>query len=295
MMNILTLGHSGAGKTTFLLALYAQLIHSYDGFSIEHDASELYRAEELARLIGYLKRGHYPEPSNLSLDYKFHLCKRINNRDRRLSFTLYDYRGGALSERSTESPDVGELHQRISNADAVIAILDGEALMQNLSIHNRHFDRLLHHIHSAICQNKNKNRWLPVSFVVTKGDKYGLEELLTSEGFMYFKRGIMSNIVCSDYVKSCYTVTKVNSQQNENTALPLLFSILHSISRYSDKIVNRYEEDRAQMGLSERLFEWLSRDKKTAITRSLHNLAIMQHQLSSQLKKAVAEGQVIEF
>ena len=94
-MDIMLLGHSGVGKTTFAASAYAELQEDIGGFTLAAKSEEDHR--RLLDDATRIHRGLYPPPTNQRDRYSFDLCYQGRSC---FPFTLIDYRGTALFERS---------------------------------------------------------------------------------------------------------------------------------------------------------------------------------------------------
>lgn len=116
------LGHSNAGKTTYMALMYRLMNRGFKGFKITAD--DRAQHEELLGNARAVREGRYPPPTSRRSRYDFTLTywgRRISE------FTWEDYRGGALSDRSSEE-DVASLMEALTRADAVIVFVDAHAL-----------------------------------------------------------------------------------------------------------------------------------------------------------------------
>jgi hypothetical protein len=160
-MRIVMLGHSNAGKTTYMAAMY-QLMNGpkgYEGFRIV--ANDNKRHTELLNNARAIADDRYPPPTSRHSEYDFTLSfqgRKVS------SFTWNDYRGGAIMERSS-SPDTGKLLKEISAADAVVVFADAYELANNPASHQDVYE-LTDLMHRAITAGKAK----PLVLAFTKAD-----------------------------------------------------------------------------------------------------------------------------
>lgn len=167
------LGVSQSGKTCFIYAMYDFMQQSQSGFTfITNDPDvDMDLCDGWAQ-IAY--DGVWPNGTELTSHYDFSVLfhsKKI------MEFSWCDYRGGAVSGRSTENEDVTELQKRIKEsecliiclgADTVKALLSGDMRKQReLRTLNQHLSRF------AL---ENPERRVPVIFALTKSDLYTAEE-----------------------------------------------------------------------------------------------------------------------
>jgi hypothetical protein len=160
-MRIVMLGHSNAGKTTYMAAMYQLMNGSngYEGFRIVADDSA--RHAELLNNAKAIANDRYPPPTSRHAEYDF----TLSFQGRTVSaFTWNDYRGGALMERSS-SPDTGRLLKEISAADAVVVFADAYELATTPASHQDAYE-LTDLMQRAIADGHAK----PLVLAFTKAD-----------------------------------------------------------------------------------------------------------------------------
>lgn len=131
-MKITMLGNKGAGKTTFMLAMYAIMSGGVNGFSLctedlDDDIDLIDKWENLLYGEG-LER--WP-PANSEADYinySFNFNYAVTNN--LMKFDWLDYRGGALdeTEAGNNSKDVAQIRQRLRESDCIFICISGEYL-----------------------------------------------------------------------------------------------------------------------------------------------------------------------
>jgi hypothetical protein len=121
-MDIVMLGHSGAGKTTYMALMYEQLNRGLAGFRVSAERNADH--QRLLRQAGDIRRRRYPPPSDQRAVYD--LLLRHEGSDV-VEFRWRDYRGGALTER-TASGQTTELIEDLASADGIVAFLDAKEL-----------------------------------------------------------------------------------------------------------------------------------------------------------------------
>ena len=200
------LGHSSAGKTTFMAALYFRMSNGLYDYKMRYDSFANYwfkrytknhsnytldesrqEEKELEMISQNVSKGIYPPATAIRQEYVFKMRYKYYNE---IEFNWFDYRGGALMERSSQSSDSAELISKIKSSDALIVFLDGTKLEGNLSRNEREFRRLVYLVKSAITSISVKDdTYYPISFVITKEDL--CPNVLDSEGFAYFGDNIL--------------------------------------------------------------------------------------------------------
>ena len=120
---ITALGHSGSGKTTFLLGMYAVMSGGLHGYFL--NAVDLDVDRDLARKWErLLDDGNLPPPnSNTAIPYEFDFLEGIHPL---LRVDWLDYRGGALDDEAGGlNSDVVEVQERLKLSDSIYLVLEG--------------------------------------------------------------------------------------------------------------------------------------------------------------------------
>lgn len=122
---ITMLGTVGAGKTCFLVGMYADMSGGRRGFTFSTNPDDdLDLSDKWSRLVEAGPDRWPPPTSTQPKSYTF----GFNYGFRRImEFDWIDYRGGALSDRSTEA-DVQELKQYLRQSSCVMLCVSGEYL-----------------------------------------------------------------------------------------------------------------------------------------------------------------------
>lgn len=68
-MNILMVGHSGAGKTSFMAGMYKYLGEDQNGYGI--CAKRSTQKQQLLRMSDGIERGYYPSGTDVQQCYEF--------------------------------------------------------------------------------------------------------------------------------------------------------------------------------------------------------------------------------
>jgi hypothetical protein len=128
-MKITMLGHSDAGKTTYMASMYAIMNaqhRSSRGFGIvalnavDHEAL-LHLGNRIAT------SGDYPSPTDVRSEYAFSLT--LNGKPM-VPFTWVDYRGGALYDRTGGDSELDALSNDLRSSDAVLVFMDASKLVE---------------------------------------------------------------------------------------------------------------------------------------------------------------------
>lgn len=173
-IKITMLGTTGAGKTSYLLGMYAVMQTGVQGFTLaakdmDLDLELTQRWEKLISLQG---EDRWPTPNAAAMEYYdfdfsygFHPLMR---------FQWLDYRGLALSDRSTEQ-DVADLVEYLQASECLFLCISGEHLISELTpstVRDIKSDRMNQFIQQYISINKNPHlhKPFPVAIVITKYD-----------------------------------------------------------------------------------------------------------------------------
>ena len=124
-MNIVMLGHSDAGKTTYMSLMYDRLNKGVGGFRVAAAHDEDHR--RLRRAARAIREGRYPDGSDRRQEHAL----RLRYGDSPLiDFVWKDYRGGALTERASEA-QAAELFADLRKADGIVLFVDAHDLVSN--------------------------------------------------------------------------------------------------------------------------------------------------------------------
>lgn len=100
-MNILMVGHSGAGKTSFMAGMYKNLGDAQEGYGIR--AKDSTQKKNLERMAQNLSVGQYPSGTDIQQMYRFELT--CAGKDV-VPFNWMDYRGGILLSEDPDDEDM---------------------------------------------------------------------------------------------------------------------------------------------------------------------------------------------
>lgn len=159
-MRIVMLGHSGAGKTTYMASVYGAMQRPHGGFSLRAvDAADHRRFLALAEgIVG----GTYPAGTDQRETYRFALRYRDLPV---LEFDWADYRGGAILEREA-GVETDRLRHDLAQADGIAVFCDADRLARGRRTASE-MGRLSHLLGRALGRD---TRRLPVVVVLTKRD-----------------------------------------------------------------------------------------------------------------------------
>lgn len=129
-MKITMLGHSDAGKTTFMASMYSIMNARHRtnrGFGIV--ATNEVDHQALLHLGNRIAiASDYPSPTDVRSEYEFVLTL---NGNAMVPFRWVDYRGGALYDRTgSGDTDLDALSNDLQNSDAVLVFMDASKLVE---------------------------------------------------------------------------------------------------------------------------------------------------------------------
>lgn len=231
-MDILMIGHSRSGKTSYMAGLYKEFGNKEKGIGIW--TSDYSKQSKLKRIADNISHGIYPTGTDIASEYDFWL--QIDNR-LVIPFNWYDYRGGALSESSKTSRDAQKLIEKIENADALIVFLDGEKIVEDTDEDAEDdYEILLWAIQKAVSRKRlGSGNYFPISFVITKGDLYAdYSPLYDSDGLEYFTP-FFKTIRDGNTVAGMISICEVAKTGVYNVFSPLLFSLYYGMPEYISK------------------------------------------------------------
>lgn len=160
-MKIVMLGHTGAGKTTYVSLMYREMQDGVAGFQVR--ARDSRQHDTLLKHARQILRGRYPDPTHQRSVYDLSL---FHDGTEVLPFSWRDYRGGALADRSTGT-GVGELHADLTTADGIVLFVDAVTLTRDRHA-TREVRRLTTHVQRAL--DSRDEVLTPVVVAVTKCD-----------------------------------------------------------------------------------------------------------------------------
>lgn len=173
-IKIAMLGTSGAGKTSYLLGMYAVMQTGVQGFTLSAKDIDLdlELTERWEKLISVTGEDRWPTPNAASMEH-YHFDFSYGFRPL-IAFEWLDYRGLALSDRSTEQ-DVMDLVEYVSQSQCLFLCISGEYLVDPVSpntVREIKSDRMNQFIQQYISVKKQPNNQqpFPVAIVITKYD-----------------------------------------------------------------------------------------------------------------------------
>ena len=173
-IKITMLGTTGAGKTSYLLGMYAIMQTGVQGFTLSAKDMDLdlELTERWEKLISTTGEDRWPTPNAAAMErYGFDFSYGFRPL---MGFEWLDYRGLALSDRSTEQ-DAGELVEFLSESQCLFLCISGEYLIDPVTpstVRKLKSDRMNQFIQQYIGFKKQPSSSdpFPVAIVITKYD-----------------------------------------------------------------------------------------------------------------------------
>ena len=184
-LRVVMLGHSGAGKTSYMASAYYRL-HSgifggrkdVDGFGIKClNPVDHSRLRELGKRIS---NGIFPLGTDQRSEYLFQMDFKkfgfgfMAARHELSQFVWADYRGGALEEDTTNSSQARALLQDLNTADAIILFIDSCTLTDGHSSPGRQLVKRLTNLLGNALQQRTSH--FSVVIALTKADLTNVSE-----------------------------------------------------------------------------------------------------------------------
>lgn len=175
-IKITMLGHSGSGKTCYLVGMFAhlQLGLNENGLTLSADnLDDSLRLNSLwDRMSGVEGEDRWPPPNDKANthEYRFSLNYAL---DPIMQFEWLDYRGGAISD-SPSQEDVATLQRTLAASSCVFLCVPGDYLKTALTVakaRDAKINMMVEHLTNAKKQLKNDGKKGPVvAIVVTMHD-----------------------------------------------------------------------------------------------------------------------------
>ncbi len=223
-------GHSGAGKTAFMAAMYKYLGEDKTGYGIHAEDST--QRTSLSRMAKNIVKGIYPGPTDIQSQYKFSFTIEGSEV---MPFNWMDYRGGLLTMKNPTDQEKEKFTDALKYADALIVFLDGEKLSDPSSRWNNEYRVLISCIQCAI-REKNKGVY-PICFVITKCDICGE----TFHGLEHFQT-LFEQIQSSKHIEAMVIRSVVNKDCVVYPFLALSYCIYRGLSFYATRRQAMLEE-----------------------------------------------------
>ena len=277
-MQIVMLGHTGVGKTTYMGAMYGHLQNAINGFSLAADSADDHK--RLMRIHREVLDGKWPPNTDQRSKYDFTL---MYDQEECFAFNWADYRGGAIRDRR-ESSQIDELMEDLREADAILIFCDG-AEIANGRTRSSEIGRMTQFVSRAIRDNE---RPLTVIIVYTKMDLVPQ----TAEGIFEPVTSLIETVSANETVYG--TVIPIACGPNpQNVELPVLFALYFGIilqTALLTAFIDRHEELRQEYVRQSQTFTgWVSDIFSTMISEPTYG-----DMARNQANQAAAKLSVLE-
>lgn len=232
IIRIVTLGHIGVGKTTYMASLYGELQRRYSGFTLR--AVDTQDHDSLKQMAQGVRKSVYPPPTARRDQYQFVL--QLQNDDV-LEFVWADYRGGALQEL-TEMEDAKLLQADLEQADGLMMLCDAHLLAQDAT-QLRHLRRMVVMVSHAL---RNAQQPLSLAIVFTKCDM--VENF--SESMLIHFSGLIEAINVSKQVQGALIPVSCGRRMM-NVPMPLLFALFAALNHRTIHLASEIEQQLAAL------------------------------------------------
>ncbi|MFF3721481.1 hypothetical protein ACFYYM_03785 [Streptomyces erythrochromogenes] len=219
-MDIVMLGHSAAGKTTYVSLMYAAMRDGIQGFSLRTDDVLVHGA--LTSAAEAVLRGRYPDMSSRRQVFEFVL--QYQGRDV-LPFRWRDYRGGALTERRADSPQAGQLQRDLVEAEGIVVFVDAHRLLTD-SGSDRYTRRMTVLVQRAL--EARGDQLTPLVLAFTKSDLLDLDRPGLLEQLVEPFDGLIAGVARTQHLRGAVALVACGPDP-VNVAVPVLWSLHHGI------------------------------------------------------------------
>ena len=287
-MKIVMLGHSGAGKTTYLSLMYAEMQVGIGGFQVR--AKDSGQHSQLLADARAIRSSRYPPITNRRASYD--LALRYNGAEV-LPFTWRDHRGGAATGRTSDGEDVGQLHQDLLQSDAIVMFLDGYALVHEPAA-AKNASRLSAHVLRAMRDRPEVPT--PLVIAVTKSDLIDIDDDKVSEKVFAPVEGLAKAIAATKHIFG--TIIPVACGPAPlNVVVPVLwslrFGLIGMLVRLSTELESSVKAANSAASLdtlADRVGSWWRGERSYATIAQNYRQAALRAQRQIQPLVKPAEG-----
>ena len=292
-IKISILGTTGAGKTSYLLGMYAAMQSGIQGFTLaaKNIDQDLELTERWEQLISTQGADRWPTPNagviehcHFDFNYGFRTI---------MGFEWIDYRGLALNDRSGEQ-DVQELSQYLISSECVFLTISGEYLQYSVvptTVRNVKSDRMNQFLQQYITKNyqPTPETPFPVVIIITKYDlcKHREKEEVIEDVKKLFQAlftpdsGWLVMICPVSLGKELETDVENGVIVPVNVHLPVVFAVYAQLRNHGiflktqrDHLKNNLQ----QIGQQNKLQQWLSQSDQENQTSELE---LINHQIET--------------
>lgn len=308
-VKITMLGTSGAGKTCYMLGLYATMQFGIQGFTLSAtDMDEDLRLTNAwENLVEEEGEDRWPPPTGMEpVKYEFNFSYGLR---RLISFDWLDYRGGALQDVST-STDVPILTSRLQQSDCVFLCVSGEHLSEGdlsetklrSNARKAGVQRMTLFLDKLAEDLKDHQKPFPIVIVITKADlclKRGkeaiIEDLKKMFGSLFMQNHDWLIMICPVSLgKTLGDNSDTGEIDPKFLHLPLVFALYAKFREYMMTEQERINQNRIRLetlGQGNWFQKMLSGDEVRSTAASLES---SQSQLQDIQKKMALLAQELQ-
>lgn len=218
-MNIVMLGRSSAGKTSYVSLMYDMMSRGVAGFRISADEDTDRRLRTAA--VG-IRHGRYPFASGQHAAH--HLTLHFAG-SAVFPFAWRDYRGAALLEETGKSEDARRLHADLRTADGMVLFADAPGLLRDGAASED--ARLLSSLSRRAIALRGE-RLTPIAIVLTKVDLVDWADPRVLEDLRKPFRPLMDAVARTIHVQGVI-VPVACGPRPIGVRLPVLWMLQHGI------------------------------------------------------------------
>lgn len=322
-MTITMLGVSKAGKSTYILGMYAELVQGVNGCFLH-----LPDPDAGARLFAQLERlrsGQLPEATEEPIPHEFSLT--FSGSSEWATMDLADFRGGApFEETHGKATDTAKLYQRLLTTDSIFVFLDAEHFREPVSpsrlqavrqaTGGDHFSNM---ISLALAERQRSGHFPPsVVVVLTKADLIDgrpgsvarkwpevqgeIRQVVGAAFQPHLAAQIFATSVVS-YEASANDRASVMSVQPCEPAYPVIFAVGCFLAER--RVAVQQQRDQAQLAYQEvkqrrdklaglpRVIQWLLSTRTVRVTMQANELMANLDRLDEQLTELARRSQAL--
>jgi len=287
-VKIMMLGHSGAGKTTYLSLMYAEMQDGIGGFRVR--AADTGHHQQLLSDARQIRSSRYPPATRQRASYDLALSY---NGSQVLPFTWQDHRGGAASGRSTDGEDVAQLTADLKEADGIVMFVDGAAIARDPAA-SRMAARLSSHVLRAMHQRAEV--LTPLVIAVTKCDLVDLDDEKVSAKISVPFEELAKAVAATKHIVG--TVLPISCGPSPlNVVVPVLWSLRFGVTGMAMRLNAQVEASASAMSsaaardtLTDRIVSWWKDERSWANIAESHRQTGLRALRQLQVLIPPAEG-----
>lgn len=286
-MDIVMLGHTAAGKTTYVSLMYAVMREGIEELSLR--AEDPFAHSNLMGAAEAVLSGRYPPASDQRAVFDFVLQHRGQDV---FPFRWRDYRGGALAERVAGSVQARQLHEDLKQAQGIILFADAQRLLGNRAAPGE-VRRMTVHVQHAL--EARGDALTPVVVAITKCDLVDMESDHVVEQLVAPFQQLVDGIAATQHLHGAL-VPLACGPEPVNVAVPVLWSLHFGIlgrglelQAAVDGRLAAAREAAARDTLGDRISSWWKGEQSWAAVSAAHQRAA--HAEYARLEPLVAPAE----